>query len=320
MQAIVVERPGGPETLQLQQQPDPEAGGGELLVDVAAAGVNFIDVYHREGRYPKAMPLVLGREGAGTVAAVGAGVGGWSMGDRAAWADAPGGYAERVAVRADQALHVPDGVDDRTAAALPLQGLTAHYLATSTYPVADGDDVLVHAAAGGVGLLLTQIVTLRGGRVIATVSTPEKAELARAAGAAEVVMYRDEDVAERVAELTGGAGVRVVYDGVGRDTFDAGLEVLGTRGTMVLFGASSGPVPPVDPLRLSGKSLFLTRPTLAHHIGPGELGTRVEQLFGWVVAGQLDVRIGATYPLADARRAHEDLEGRRTTGKLLLIP
>ena len=320
MRAIVVERTGGPEVLQLRDVPNPEPADGELLVDVAAAGVNFIDVYHREGRYRRPMPLVLGREGAGTVVAVGAGVGGWSVGDRAAWPDVPGGYAERVAVPAEQALHVPDGVDDRTAAALPLQGLTAHYLTTSTFPVAAGDDVLVHAAAGGVGLLLTQIVTLRGGRVIATVSTPEKAELARAAGAAEVVMYREEDVADRVAGLTGGAGVRVVYDGVGRDTFEASLEALGVRGTMVLFGASSGPVPAVDPLRLAARSQFLTRPMLTHHIEPGELGTRVEQLFGWVVAGQLDVRIGATYPLADARSAHEDLEGRRTTGKLLLIP
>ena len=235
--------------------------------DVAAAGVNFIDVYHREGVYPLPLPLVLGQEGSGRVAVVGEGVSGWAVGDRVAWTNVPGSFAENVVVPADRGLRVPDGVDDLTAAAVPLQGMTAQYLATSTCPVEPGDDVLIHAAAGGVGLLLTQIVTHLGGRVLATVSTAEKAELARGAGAAEVIRYDQEDFAERARELTGGRGVRVVFDGVGRTTFDGSLAILAPRGMLVLFGYASGRPDPFDINRLqTGGSLFLTRPTMGHYV------------------------------------------------------
>ncbi|MGH8891983.1 MAG: quinone oxidoreductase family protein [Actinomycetes bacterium] len=321
MQAVVVQEPGGSEALTLQERPTPEPGPGQLRVDVAASGVNFIDVYQRSGKYPMTAPFIAGSEGAGVVTAVGPEVTGVSVGDHVAWAMVPGGgYASQVLVPAERTVPVPDAVSDETAAAVMLQGLTANYLTESTFPIQPGDTALVHAAAGGVGLLLTQVVRLKGGRVIATTSTPEKAELAREAGAEHVIGYTD--VASEVRRLTGGRGVDVVYDGVGRSTFEASLDSLRTRGMLVLVGASSGPVPPVDPQILNPKgSLFLTRPTLAHHIADrDELLARASAVLGWVATGQLTVRIGARYPLADAARAHEDLEGRRTTGKSVLIP
>jgi NADPH:quinone reductase len=322
MRAIQVNSYGGPEALQVVDVDASEPGAGQVLVDVAACGVNYIDTYQRSGIYQVPLPLVLGLEGAGTIAAVGAGVTDLAVGDRVAWAAAQGSYAERVLVDAARAIPVPDGVSDEVAGAVPLQGMTAHYLATSTYPVQAGDTVIVHAAAGGVGLLLTQIVKMRGGRVIATVSTEEKAALASRAGADEVVRYDQVDFVAEARRLTGGAGVAAVYDGVGRTTFDGSLSSLRPRGMMVLYGASSGPVPPFDPQRLnSGGSLFLTRPSIGHYTATrAELLERAAQVFGWIAAGKLDVRIGGRYSLAEAGRAHEDLQGRRTTGKLLLVP
>jgi NADPH:quinone reductase len=320
MRAVEVRTKGGPEVLELVDRPEPRPGAGQVVVDVAAAGVNFIDTYQRGGIYPVPMPLVLGSEGSGRVREVGAGVDGLAVGDRIAWQGVPFSYAEQVAVPAEAAVPVPDGVSDEVAAALLLQGLTAHYLCTSTYAVQPGDVVLLHAGAGGVGLLLTQLVKARGGEVITTVGTPEKAELARSAGADHVIGY--DEVADTVRSVTGGVGVPVVYDGVGRDTFDTSLGCLRRRGLMVLYGAASGPVPPVDPQRLnSGGSLFLTRPTLGHYVATrDELMWRAGELLAAVDAGRLSVRVGATFPLAEARAAHEALEGRRTTGKVLLIP
>ncbi|HXM57329.1 MAG TPA: quinone oxidoreductase [Candidatus Dormibacteraeota bacterium] len=322
MRAIQVTNQGGPEVLEVVDVDPPQPGPGHVLVDVAASGVNYIDTYQRSGVYKVPLPLVLGLEGAGTVAAVGEGVTEPRVGDRVAWLAAPGSYAEQTVVEAAKAIPVPEGVSDEVAAAFPLQGVTAHYLCCTTYPVQPGDDVLVHAGAGGVGLLLTQMVKLRGGRVIATVSTDEKAALARGAGADEVIRYDQVEFAPEVRRLTGGKGVAVVYDGVGRDTFDGSLASLRLRGMLVLFGGSSGQVPLFDLQRLnSGGGLFLTRPSLAHYTTTREeLLARSEQVLGWVAAGELDVRIGGRYPLADARAAHEDLEGRRTTGKLLLLP
>jgi NADPH:quinone reductase len=321
-EAVVVRATGGPEVLETARVEPPAPGPGQLLVDVAAAGVNYVDTYHRRGLYPKDLPFTPGSEGAGTVRALGPDVTGVAVGDHVAWADVAGSYAQQIVVPASQAFPVPDGVDDETAAAAMLQGLTAHYLVTSTYAVKPGDTVLVHAAAGGVGLLLVQAAKSRGAKVIGTVSTAAKEALAREAGADEVIRYTETDFAEEVGRLTGGVGVAVVYDGVGKDTFDRSLDCLAMRGMMALFGASSGPVPPVDPQRLhSGGSLFLTRPTLGHHIAtPEEFRWRCDELFAAIAAGRISVRIGGRYPLADARLAHEDLEGRRTTGKLLLIP
>jgi NADPH:quinone reductase len=320
MRAVVVTEHGGADVLALRDEPAPRPGPGQVLVDVEAVGVNYRDVYEREGGYAGRAPLVAGVEGAGTVAEVGEGVTEPAPGDRVAWVAAPGSYAEQVVVDAEKTVPVPDAVSSELAAAVLLQGMTAHYLASSTYPVQSGDTVLVHAAAGGVGLLLTQIVKLRGGRVVATTSSPEKAELARGAGADEVIGY--DGVAERARELTGGEGVAAVYDGVGRATFDGSLAALRARGTMVLYGAASGPVAPVDPQRLAaGGSLFLTRPTLVHYTRTrDELLARAGDLFGWIAGGELDVRIGGRYPLKDAARAQEDLEARRTTGKLVLLP
>jgi NADPH:quinone reductase len=320
--AVVVRATGGPEVLELVEVEPPSPGSGDLLVEAAAAGVNYIDTYHRRGLYPKDLPFTPGSEGAGTVSAVGDGVTDIAVGDHVAWADVPGSYAQHVVVPASKAFRVPDGIEDEVAAAAMLQGLTAHYLVTSTYPVKPGDTVLVHAAAGGVGLLLVQAAKSRGGKVIGTVSTAEKERLAREAGADEVIRYSETDFAEEVSRLTGGVGVAAVYDGVGKDTFDRSLACLSTRGMMALFGASSGPVPPVDPQRLnSGGSLFLTRPILAHHIATtDEYRWRCDELFSAISAGRMNIRIGGRYPLADARTAHEDLEGRRTTGKLLLMP
>ncbi len=320
--AILVQATGGPEVLTPSTIDAPAPGPGELLVSVGAAGVNYIDTYHRRGLYPRDLPFVPGVEGAGTVVAVGEDVTGHAVGDHVAWADAPGSYAQQVAVPATKAFAVPEGVDDETAAAAMLQGLTAHYLVTSTYSVKPGDTVLVHAAAGGMGLLLTQLVKARGGKVIGTVSTPEKEALAREAGADEVIRYTETDFVAAVRDLTGGVGVAVVYDGVGKTTFDGSLACLARRGVLALYGASSGPVPPVDPQRLNAAgSVFLTRPTLAHHIAtPEEFRWRCDELFQAIGAGRVSVRVGGRYPLADASKAHADLEGRRTTGKLLLIP
>jgi NADPH2:quinone reductase len=320
MQAVVVTGFGGPEVLEVRDGPVPEAGPGRLLVDVEAAGVNYRDVYEREGGYGGTPPLVAGVEGAGTVASVGEGVTEFAAGDRVAWSAAPGSYAEQIAVDADRAVVVPGGVTTELAAASLLQGMTAQYLASTTYPVQPDDDVVVHAAAGGVGLLLTQVVSMRGGRVIGTASNTEKAQLARDAGANDVIGY--DGFAERVRALTDGEGAAVVYDGVGKATFDESLASLRPRGYMVLFGAASGRVPPVEPMRLEAAgSLFLTRPTLRHYTARREeLLERAGEVFSWIADGKLDVRIGARYPLDQARRAQEDLAGRKTTGKLLLLP
>lgn len=324
MRAIQAGRAGGPDVLEPADLPEPTPGPGEVLVRTAAAGVNFIDTYRRSGAYPMPFPHIPGSEGAGTVTAVGDGVTDLSVGDPVAWADSPDSYAEFVRVKVARAIPVPDGVGLDVAAALPLQGLTAHYLAASTYPVQAGDTILVHAGAGGVGLLLTQLATARGARVITTVSTAEKELLSRAAGAAEVIRYdllKDltGELPGLVRELAGG-GLPVVYDGVGRSTFDASLACLRPRGLMVLFGAASGPVPPFDLQRLNaGGSLYVTRPTLGHYIATTEeLRGRAGELFAAVQAGTLQVRIGARFPLAEARGAHEALEGRATTGKVIL--
>ena len=323
MRAVVVEQTGGPEALIVKEVDPPAPGSGEVLVDVTASGVNFIDTYQREGIYPKPLPFVVGSEGAGTVAQVGAGVEDVSVGDVVAWAMVDGGgYAEQVVVPAARVVPVPEGVAPEVAAALMLQGMTAHYLCESTYPAVAGETALVHAAAGGLGRLLTQMLARKGVRVIGTTSSEEKAALAKGAGAAEVVRYTEVDVVEEVRRLTDGRGVDVVYDGVGRTTFDAGLDCLRARGMMVLLGASSGPVPPLDPQVLNKKgSLFLTRPTLADYVATREeLLERGGAVLAQVAAGELDVRIGGRYPLDEAARAHEDLEGRRTTGKLLVVP
>lgn len=322
MRAIRVATSGGPEVLELVDAEEPDPQPHEVLVEISACGVNFIDTYQRSGLYQMSLPFTPGSEGAGRVTRVGSGVTGLAEGDRVAWAGVAGSYAELVAVPAGSAVKLPDGVDDRTAAAAMLQGMTAHYLVASTHPIRSGDTALVHAAAGGMGLLLTQLITARGGTVIGTTSSDEKDELARGAGAAEVIRYTEADIAEQVREWTGGRGVDVVYDGVGKTTFDASLASLRPRGTLALFGAASGPVPPVDPQRLnSAGSLFLTRPSLGHHLlSREELEWRSGEIFEAISDGALDIRIGDSYPLGEARRAHEDLEGRRTTGKLLLVP
>jgi len=320
--AVLVSSTGGPEVLEVTEVEPRKPGAGELLVDVVAAGVNYIDTYHRSGLYPQQLPFGLGLEGAGRIAALGEDVTGFEVGDRVAWSASPGSYAAQAVVPASGAVRVPDGVDDETAAATLLQGLTAHYLVASTYPVKVGDTVLVHAAAGGVGLVLVQLAKARGARVIATVSTAEKEALAREAGADEVIRYTELDFAPEVRRLTDGVGVHAVYDGVGKDTFDGSLASLRPRGVLVLFGASSGPVPPVDPQRLNAAgSVYLTRPSLGAHIATREeLEWRADELFAAIADGSLKIRIGGRYPLDQARQAHEDLEGRRTTGKLLLLP
>jgi NADPH2:quinone reductase len=321
LRAVVVTRNGGPDVLELRDEPEPRPGGGQVLVALEAAGVNFRDVYEREGRgaYANDPPLIAGAEGAGTVVAVGEGVDGLAEGDRVAWAAAPGSCAERVAVSAAAAVKVPDGVSSELAGAAILQGMTAHYLCVSTYPVKEGDDVLVHAAAGGVGLLLTQMVKLRGGRVLATTSTEAKAELARGAGADETLGY--DGFAERVRELTGGKGADVVYDAIAKDTFEGSLASLRRRGTLVLYGMASGPVPPYPLEDLRKGSLYVTRPGLPDYTATREeLEWRASEVFDWIAEGKLDVRIGERYALEDARRAHEDLEARRSTGKLVLLP
>ncbi len=320
MRAVRVERNGGPEVLTVREIDPPKPEPGEVVIDIAASGVNFADVYQRTGLYQVPLPFTLGQEGAGTVSAVGADVRGVAVGDRVGWTSVNGSYAEQAAVPADKVVPLPDAVDPETAAAALLQGMTAQYLVRSTYPVRPGDDVLVHAAAGGVGLLLTQIVKHLGGRVIGTASTPEKAERARAAGADVVVGY--DEVVDAVREFTDGDGVAVAYDGVGAATFEASLASLRTRGYLVTFGNASGPVPAFEPLRLmQAGSVFVTRPTLVHYLRDrAELLERAEEVLGWVADGTIDVLVSGRYPLEDAARAHEDLEARRTTGKLLIVP
>jgi NADPH2:quinone reductase len=323
VRAIQITEAGGPDVLAPTELPDPTAGPGQLLVEVAAAGVNFIDTYQREGIYPMQLPYVPGLEGAGRVRAVGDGVTEFAVGDRVAWADALGSYAELATVPAEKAIAVPDTVSDEDAAAALLQGMTAHCLVNDCYPVQQGDDVLVHAAAGGLGLQLTQLATARGGRVIGTVSTEEKERLAREAGAADVIRYTEvDDLAAEVRGLTGGNGVAVAYDSVGATTFDASLASLRRRGMLVLCGAASGPVPPVDPQRLNAAgSVYLTRPKMFDYVASREeLTTRAAAVYAAIADGTLKVRIGQRHPLADARTAHEELQGRRTTGKVLLIP
>ncbi len=322
MKAIRVHAPGGPEALRYEDVPQPTPGAGQLLVKVEATGVNFIDVYQRTGHYKVELPFTLGQEAAGVVTAVGSGVTGVTVGARVAYAAVLGAYAEYATVPADRVVVLPDGVSSTQGAAVMLQGMTAHYLASTTYPLEPGDGCLVHAAAGGVGLLLCQIAKLRGARVIGTVSTREKAELARAAGADEVMLYTEQDFEAEVKRLTNGVGLQVIYDSVGKTTFEKGLNCLAPRGMMVLYGQSSGPVGPLDPQVLSQKgSLFLTRPTLVHYIATrAELVARAGELLGWIRKGILKVRIGRELPLAQAAEAHRLLEGRKTSGKVLLIP
>ena len=322
MKAIRVPVRGGPEVLQLEDLPDPKPAAGEVLVRMEATGVNFIETYQRKGQYPMTLPYTPGSEGAGTVIGVGDGVTSVRAGERVASQNFRGSYAELSVALADRVVAIPVGVDTKTAAAAILQGLTAHYLTTSTYPLARGDWCLVHAAAGGVGLLLCQIAKKRGAFAIGTVSTEEKAKLAREAGAHATIRYTEQDFAAETRRLTNGKGVAVVYDSVGATTFDGSLDSLAPRGLLALFGQSSGPVPPIDPQLLNKKgSLFLTRPTLAHYVATrDELLARSTELFGWILDGSLKVRVHASYPLAEAAAAHKALESRGTTGKVLLTP
>src|SRR5689334_756694 len=321
MKAIQVKQPGGPEAMELVDLPVPQPKANEAVVKLAASGVNFIDVYQREGRYKVLLPFVLGQEGAGVVNAVGSNVTSLKAGDRVAWTGLLGGYAEYAAVPADRLVAIPAGVTDQQAAAAMLQGMTAHYLCHDTYPLKRGETALVHAAAGGVGLLLVQMAHNIGARVLATVSTEEKAKLAREAGADEIILYTKSDFEAETRRLTNGQGVHVVYDSVGKTTFEKGLNVLRPRGMMVLFGGSSGAVPPFDLIALSQKgSLYVTRPTLVNYIASREeLMSRSGAVFAMISSGKLKLRIAHTYPLAEAQSAHRDLEGRKTTGKLLLL-
>lgn len=322
MKAIRVHSNGGPDVLNYEDIPAPTPGAGQALVRVEAAGVNFIDVYQRMGIYQIPMPFTLGQEGGGTVSAVGDGVTAVKPGDRVAWTSILGSYAEQAVVPADRLVPLPDGITTKQGAAIMLQGMTAHYLSHSTYPLKAGDTCIIHAGAGGVGLLLTQIAKLRGARVLTTVSTPEKAALSRAAGADEVVLYTKDDFEAAAKKMTGGAGVQVVYDSVGKTTFDTSLHSIAPRGMLVLFGQSSGLVPPLDPgLLAKNGSLFLTRPTLVNYIASvDELRQRAKDLFAWVAAGKLTLRLEHDFPLKDTAAAHRALEGRKTTGKVLLIP
>jgi len=322
MKAIRVEAFGGPDTLRLAEVPDPFPESGEILVRVEAAGVNFIDTYHRTGLYPNPLPFVPGLEGAGVVTARARDVELFREGDRVAWSSALGSYAESLRLPAQKAVAIPDGTDSRTAAAAMLQGMTAQYLSASTFPLASGHTCLVHAAAGGVGLLLVQMAKRRGARVIGTVSTEAKAALAREAGADHVILYTQEDFLAEVKRLTNGRGVDVVYDGVGKDTAMKSLDCLAPRGMMVFYGNASGPAPAIDPLLLSQKgSLFLTRPMLFHHIADRQsLEARAGDVLTAIAQGRLKVRIDHAFPLAEAALAHRRLEGRQITGKLLLLP
>jgi len=322
MQAIQVSQVGGPEVLTPVDVPVPSPQPNEALVQIKAAGVNFIDVYFREGRYPTPIPFINGQEGAGVVTEVGSEVTSLQPGDRVAYSSRLGSYAEYAAVPADRLVKIPAELDFEQAAAAMLQGMTAHYLLHSSYPLQKGQTALIHAAAGGVGLLLVQMAKAIGGRVIATAGTQEKAQLARDAGADECIVYTEADFETETKRLTNNEGVHVVYDGVGKATFDKDLNVLRPRGYLVLFGGSSGAVPPFDLIKLSQKgSLFITRPTLAHYTATRkELEWRASDVLGAIARGELKLRIYKTYPLADAAQAHQDLEGRKTTGKLLLRP
>jgi NADPH2:quinone reductase len=322
MKAIQIARTGGPEVLQLVDLPDPKPKPNEALVKITACGVNFIDIYHRQGRYPAQLPFVEGQEAAGVITEVGSEIKHVKPGDHVAYVGVLGAYAQYAAVPADRLVVIPSGIDDRQAAAAMLQGMTAHYLCHSTYPLKKGETALVHAAAGGVGQLLVQMCHLIGARVLGTVSTEEKARLAREAGADEVILYTQQDFETETKRLTNNRGVDVVYDSVGKTTFEKSLNVLRPRGYLVLFGGSSGPVPPFDLIKLSQKgSLFVTRPTLAHYTAArAELEHRAGDVFSWIREGKLKLRIDHIYPLAEAQQAHRDLEGRKTTGKLLLIP
>jgi NADPH:quinone reductase len=322
MKAIQVQKTGGPEALTLVDLPVPKPKANEAVVKIAAIGVNFIDVYFREGRYPSALPFVDGQEAAGTVTEVGSEVKTVKPGDRVAYTGVIGAYAEYAAVPADRLVHVPDKITDQQAAAAMLQGMTAHYLVNSTYPLKKGETALIHAAAGGVGLLLVQMARSIGARAIGTVGTEEKAKLAREAGAEEVIVYTQQDFEVETKRLTENKGVHVVYDGVGKSTFEKGLNVLRPRGYMVLFGGASGAVPPFDPIALSQKgSLFLTRPSLIHYIATrNELEQRSSDIFNMIIAGKLKLRIGHVYKLEEVQQAHRDLEGRKTAGKILLVP
>ena len=322
MKAIQIHETGGPEVLQLADLPIPEPGPGQVLIRVEATGINFIEIYFRKGVYKAALPLIPGSEAAGTVEELGPGVTGFKAGDAVASVSVQGSYAEYALVPAAQLVKVPAELSPEQAAAAMLQGMTAHYLATSTYPLKAGDVALVHAGAGGVGLLLTQIAARMGARVITTVSTEAKAELSREAGASDVILYTQHDFAAEVKRLTGGKGVNVVYDSVGKTTFDQSLACLKPRGLLALFGASSGPVPPFDLIQLSGKgSLFVTRPTLWHYVATrAELEWRAGDVLGWAARGELNLRTEHRYALGDAAQAQIDLESRMTTGKLLLEP
>ena len=322
MKAVRVHSLGGPEVLEYEDVPEPTPKPGEAVVKVDAAGVNFIDIYQRNGVYKLTLPVTLGLEGGGRVAAVGAGVNDVKVGDQVAWTSIQGAYAELSAVPADRLIKLPSGISTKQGAAAMLQGLTAHYLACSTYPLKAGDGCLVHAGAGGVGLLLTQVAKLRGARVVTTVSTEEKADLSRKAGADLVVRYTQDDFEAAVKEFTGGKGVQVVYDSVGQTTFAKSLNCLAPRGMLVLFGQSSGVVSTIDPLTLTQKgSLFFTRPTLVNYIATrAELQERATELFGWIGSGKVNLRTEFAFPLRDAAEAHKALAGRKTTGKVLLIP
>ena len=322
MKAIQILQTGGPEVLRLAELPIPEPGPGQVLIRVEATGVNFIEIYFRKGTYKASMPLVPGSEAAGTVEELGPGVAGFKAGDAVASVSVLGSYAEYALVAAASLVKIPSGLSMGQAAAGLMQGMSAHYLAHSTFPLKAGDTALIHAAAGGVGLLLTQMAAKTGARVIATVSTAEKAELAKEAGAHDVILYSEVDFEPEVKRLTGGKGVDVVYDSVGKTTFEGSLNCLRPRGLMALFGASSGPVPPFDLIQLSGKgSLFVTRPTLWHYIGSrADLDWRAGEVLNSVASGELKLRTEHIYPLVDAAQAHRDLEARKTTGKILLEP
>ncbi|PYO26036.1 MAG: NADPH:quinone reductase [Candidatus Rokuibacteriota bacterium] len=322
MKAIRIHAPGGPEVMKLEDVPEPQPKAGEAIVKIDAAGLNFIDVYQRSGLYKLDMPLTLGLEAGGTVTAVGPGVTEVKVGDKVAYTGVPGAYAQYAAVPAARLVVLPQGVSTKQGAAIMLQGMTAHYLACSTYPLKKGDTCLVHAAAGGVGLILCQIARLRGAKVIGTVSTEEKAKLAREAGADETILYTRQDFAAEVKRITGGKGLQVVYDSVGKDTWEGSINCLAPRGLIALYGQSSGPIGMIDPQILNTKgSLFLTRPSLNVYIATREeLQQRAGELFGWIREGKLKLRMEFEFPLKDAAEAHRALEGRKTTGKVLLIP
>jgi NADPH2:quinone reductase len=322
MKAVRIHKFGGPDVMQYEDIPTPTPGAGQVLIKLAAAGLNFIDVYQRTGLYPNDLPYGLGLEGSGTVAAVGSGVSGLGEGDPVAYTGVPGSYAEYVLAPATSLVRMPDGLEVKIGAAAMLQGMTAHYLAYTTYPLKAGDTCLIHAAAGGVGLILVQMAKQCGARVMGTVSTEEKAALAREAGADEIILYTQQDFETEVKRLTEGKGVQVIYDSVAKDTFDKGLNCLAPLGYMVLYGQSSGPIPPFDPALLNAKgSLFLTRPSLFHYIADrASLEKRAGDVLGWIASGALKLRTEHTFALSDVAAAHRSLEGRKTTGKVLLIP